>query len=235
MTGIRPGTSGSFTAVAQNGTGVTVAGTFGTLTIHNDGSYTYTLTSEDREGGTDVFTYQITDGDGDVDTATLTITVPADPNAPPVAEGDSVNVSEEGLPNGLPDATGTPDTTDSATANGSISISDPDGDPLTVTLGTPSGSFTSQGDPINWVVTNGGHTLVGYTGADPASNHVIEVTIANDGTYTVTLLDQFDHPDDTIEDGLSLTIPVSVSDGELTTPTTIVVIVEDDSPEPAQQ
>ena len=81
MTGIRPGTSGSFTSVAQNGTGVTVAGTFGTLTIHNDGSYTYTLTSEDREGGTDVFTYQITDGDGDVDTATLTITVPADPNA----------------------------------------------------------------------------------------------------------------------------------------------------------
>ena len=101
-----------------------------------------------------------------------------------------------------------------------------------MTLGTPSGSFTSQGDPINWVVTNCGHTLVCYTGADPASNHVIEVTIANDGTYTVTLLDQFDHPDDTIEDGLSLTIPVSVSDGELTTPTTIVVVVEDDSPEP---
>ena len=27
-------------------------------------------------GGTDVFTYQLTDGDGDTDTATLTITVP---------------------------------------------------------------------------------------------------------------------------------------------------------------
>ena len=50
--------------------------------------------------------------------------------------------------------------------------------------------------------------------ADPALNHVIEVTIANDGTYTVTLLDQFDHPNATIEDGLGITIPVSVSDGE---------------------
>ena len=100
VTGIRPGTSGSFTAVPQNGTSVIVNGAFGQLAIHNDGSYTYTLTSEGREGGTDVFTYQITDGDGDVDTATLTITIPADPNEPPLAEGDSINVSEEGLPNG---------------------------------------------------------------------------------------------------------------------------------------
>ena len=49
----------------------------GTLTILDDGSYTYTPPPEGglREDGVESFTYTIFDGDGDSDTATLTIAV----------------------------------------------------------------------------------------------------------------------------------------------------------------
>ena len=120
VVGIRAGTSGSFTAVT--GAGATVSGTFGDLTIHSDGSYTYTLHEGTEGGGKDVFTYQIIDGDGDPDTATLTITVP-DQNDPPIVSGSTINVSEEGLADGNPDGAGTPDTTDDARQSAAVSPS----------------------------------------------------------------------------------------------------------------
>ena len=178
------------------------------------------------EGGTEVFTYQITDGDGDPDTATLTITVPASPNEPPVVRGSSVNVSEEGLAGGHPDTAGTPDTTNSATASGSVFVSDPDGDALTVTLGIPSGTFTSGGTTFVWTLSNGGHTLTGTAGGDT----VITITIDNAGGYNVTLSGPVDHPANAGEQGLGITVPVNVSDGEASTPTSISVTIEDDSP-----
>lgn len=77
----------SVTAVsfgATNGTvGSALAGTYGSLTLNADGSYSYKLNNEDpRIQGldsddtlTEVFTYTITDGDGDPSTTTLTITI----------------------------------------------------------------------------------------------------------------------------------------------------------------
>ena len=99
MTGIRAGTTGNFTAVPQNGTSVVVNGAFGQLEIDNDGSYTYTRHEDARDGGTDVFTYQITDGDGDTDTATLTITVPDINSVPTPFSLEPFGVDEDGLPN----------------------------------------------------------------------------------------------------------------------------------------
>ena len=182
----------SLTAISSNNSGqsdttfdgsgnLEVHGDFGTLTIKADGSYVYTLDQGTHGGADEVFTYTITDGDGDTSTATLTIPVPAVDN-PPIAASDAVNVSEEGLPGGIPDNTGSPDTTDSATASGAIIASDPEGDPLTFTLGTPSGSYTSGGQAVNWAVSPDGHTLVGYTGNDFSLNHVVEVVIHSDGT-----------------------------------------------------
>ena len=77
----------SLSAVSSNGTGhadssfdasgdLVVDGTFGTLVIKADGSYTYTLHSNAPGGSVDVFTYTLTDGDGDTSQATLTITNP---------------------------------------------------------------------------------------------------------------------------------------------------------------
>ena len=198
-----------------------------------DGSYVYTRDPQGNEGGEDVFTYTYVDGDGDTVSATLTIEVPQR-NQGPTAAGDTINVSEEGLvpPNTTQDNAGVPDTTDDATVSGNIGASDPDGDPLTITLGVPSGSYTSNGATVNWQVSPDGQTLIGYTGGDPSnvSSHVIQVTIDDSGAYDVALLNQFDHADDTIEDSLDITIPVNVSDGEVDFPTTIVVTVEDDSP-----
>jgi Ca2+-binding RTX toxin-like protein len=52
-----------------------IDGDFGTLTIHQDGSYTYQTSS--LEQGEDVFTYTIEDGNGGSDTADLVIYVNA--------------------------------------------------------------------------------------------------------------------------------------------------------------
>jgi len=218
------GTDTSFT----NGL-LEVQGAHGTLTIDANGNYTYTRAEGDVQAGTDTFTYTLTDGDGDPSTATLTIDLP-NINRAPDARGDSINVSEEGLTGGQPDGNGTPDTTNLAIRSGSITISDPDGDALTVTMSAPSGSYTSGGAAVNWYVSPDGQTLIGYTGGDHTTNHVVEVTIDNTGAYTVTLVQPFDDPDATIEDSINFTIPVNVSDGQLSTPTTIVVTVEDDSP-----
>ncbi len=57
-----------------------IGGSFGTLTINKDGTYSYDLDEAKiptiPAGGKDVFTYKLIDNDGDSDTATLTINLP---------------------------------------------------------------------------------------------------------------------------------------------------------------
>ena len=71
------------TVSAVNGSadsvGRAIRGTFGTLTLAADGSYSYALNNTNAliegETGTDVFTYTAEDSDGDTDAAELTFTV----------------------------------------------------------------------------------------------------------------------------------------------------------------
>ncbi|MFK3797055.1 BapA/Bap/LapF family large adhesin [Pseudomonas sp. NPDC088444] len=66
--------AGSYVTPGYNGT--TITGTYGSLLVHADGSYTYTLNSGLTSavvGHADVFTYQLTHPNGTTDTATLTI------------------------------------------------------------------------------------------------------------------------------------------------------------------
>lgn len=80
-----------------------MVGTYGSVTINADGSYTYTLNNgaanvqalADGETVYDTFTYRMEDADGDNDTATLTIKVMGTNDAP-VAVDDGV------LPAGVP-------------------------------------------------------------------------------------------------------------------------------------
>ncbi|GAB7528309.1 hypothetical protein PS3A_07170 [Pseudomonas sp. 3A(2025)] len=56
--------------------GTTIAGTYGNLLVHADGSYTYTLNAGQSDaliGQTEQFTYRLTHPNGSSDTATLTI------------------------------------------------------------------------------------------------------------------------------------------------------------------
>jgi large repetitive protein len=92
--------------------GGTFVGTYGTLVLAADGTYTYTLNTHDPDfialhgggNGTDVFTYTLKDADGDTSQANLTVQVHN--NDDPVlitglnVEGGEVTVYEKNLPDG---------------------------------------------------------------------------------------------------------------------------------------
>ena len=104
--------TGTTTPLATVGgvTSATSAGSYGTLVMMADGSYTYTVDVNDadlialpaNQSVTDRFTYGVTDGRGGNSTSTLTVSVAGGNNAP-VAEPD-FNLAEEGAPG--PQATG---------------------------------------------------------------------------------------------------------------------------------
>jgi VCBS repeat-containing protein len=69
---------GTFVTPGYNGT--TLVGTYGSLLVHADGSYVYTLNPGQSSaviGHQDVFTYQLTHPNGTTDTATLTVDLDA--------------------------------------------------------------------------------------------------------------------------------------------------------------
>ena len=74
VVGVRA-SGGDTTTAVTSGTGASIAGTYGSLTLNADGSYTYTATASISSTVTDVFVYTIEDADGDRSTTTLTITV----------------------------------------------------------------------------------------------------------------------------------------------------------------
>ncbi len=133
-----------------------LAGTYGTLTLAADGSYTYTADQAAANAlavgqtATDSFTYKISDGLGGVDTATLTITVTGVNDAPD-AVNDTGSVMEDG--------------TRVVTAANGVLANDTDPDTLdTKTVSQVGGS-----------AANVGHALVGTYGT---------LTLAADGSYT---------------------------------------------------
>ncbi|MBO2554241.1 type I secretion C-terminal target domain-containing protein, partial [Shewanella algae] len=212
--------------VYSAGEDVTVEG--GTLVINLDGSYTFTPEAN-WNGTVPVITYVTNNGD----TATLTIKVNSVNDAPTIVTTTNAVVSEEGLTNGLPDSNGSSDTTDSATANGTIQLQDVDDDALTVSLTPPSG-ITSGGQAVTWQWDVATHTLTGSVGNLAVMTVVLTPPAGNgsgDWDYQVNLLGPIDHPDTSIEDVKDLTFGVSVNDGNGGTVSgSFVVSVEDDAP-----
>ena len=175
-------------------------------------------------------------------TQNLNVTVKAVTTAvaPTISGPEDSHVSEEGLlvangapydgnPDSDPDATN--DTTDATTHSGQFTVFDLNGDSLSVSLSAPSGSYSSNGDSIDWSVSADGHTLTGTT--HNGGLEILTVTIDDDGNYTTTLKGPIDHPDTSTEDTVTIPITVTVSDGDSDTPdvsSTLNVVVEDDSP-----
>lgn len=154
-----------------------VAGTYGSVTIGADGSWTYTLDNNklatealtQGQQATDVFTYTMHDATGATASATLTIDVTGANDAPhAVADVNTGVVTEQGVYPGNSPFAGLD------TASGNVLSNDTDvdaGDSKTVqgvASGTPSGAVTGQ------VATS----VAGTYGS---------VTIADDGTWTYTL------------------------------------------------
>lgn len=198
------------------GGNVTVMGTFGSLMIESDGSYTYTLDNGDDDTqalaqnttADDVFTYRVSDGNGSQDTATLTITV-SGANDAPVAVNDNYNesindnpLSESGFDIGVGAASGVlandmdPDTDDERTVN-SVSFNGVAG-----TVGQPItglyGDFTLLADGSYSYVSNGGGESLNagemasevftYTAIDESD------AVSNEATLTFEIEGQNDAP-----------------------------------------
>jgi T1SS-143 domain-containing protein len=196
-----------------------VAGQYGTLTINEDGSYTYVRLDGAAISATDVFTYQLTDGDNDFSTATLTISI--DDHGASFShigiEGGDVIVNEAALAGtrGAGESDGTSPDAAGLTQPGTFAISAPDG----------VGNLMIDGHAI---VTNGVFTATSFT---TALGNTFTVT-AFDGTnvsYSYTLLDNEHHPavqgaNDLLE---NLSVNVTDTDGDTASSTLTVRIVDD--------
>ena len=90
---------GDTTTAVQTGVNTLIAGSFGTLTLQANGSYSYDGAANvvPPAGATDIFVYTIKDGDGDLSTSTLTITLSDSGLA---ATNDDITVNEAALSTG---------------------------------------------------------------------------------------------------------------------------------------
>ncbi|WP_185696456.1 Ig-like domain-containing protein [Halomonas sp. YLB-10] len=160
-------------------TGVPLEGSYGSLILNADGSYSYTLDNTNGEvdelqvGGilTEKFRYQIRDADGDLATATLTITIRG-ANDAPEASAEKVTASED-----------TP-------VDGKIIATDVDDDELTFSLDAqPEGGTVTLDEEGNFTFTPdanfNGDTSFTVTATDPSGATVtvevdVSVTPVND-------------------------------------------------------
>ena len=193
--------------------GRTIQGQYGTLTINQDGSYSYQANAGAPEGSVEEFLYTLKDADGDSDGGKLSITIDKDDQ--PHVSNDSKTVDETG---GFD------------TVSGQISVNyGGDGPGTTMANGSFSSSdstLTSCGETIN--VTNNGTTYTGTAGG----RTIFTMTINSDGSYTFRQLDQIDHPDpNNSNDNVALRFGVKAtdSDGDVGNGT-ITINVRDDGP-----
>ncbi|NIF29279.1 retention module-containing protein [Pantoea sp. Tr-811] len=168
----------------------TFTGTYGTLVLATDGSYTYTLNSDGAAfknlggggSGEEHFTYTIKDADGDTSSATLTLNI-SNLDDPVTLDGlgkqgGELTVYEKHLADGsAPDAT-------ALTQQGTFKVTAADG-LQTLTVGGISvvSGGVSAGLPQS-TVTPQGNTLT-ILGFDPATGTV---------TYSYTLTGSESHP-----------------------------------------
>ncbi|WP_080765035.1 Calx-beta domain-containing protein [Vibrio owensii] len=181
------------------------------------------LTSPSGDGDID-FSYTITDNDGDSKAGNFAV----NPYAPPIVEGVTLNVSEEGLGNAIADdfaLNGFMDTTDSALDMDQLTL----GQTVdSVALNVPTSNLTSNGEAITWALSNNDQLLVGSADGE----EVIKISVNDTGAISTELLGPIDHPDTSGEDSLNIEVPVVVSNAlGLTNSAVANVVIEDDSPD----
>ncbi|MFD0912287.1 retention module-containing protein, partial [Methylophilus luteus] len=142
-----------------------------------------------------------------------------------LVNGSKDHVSEEGLPGGIKDNTGSTDTTDSAEATGAFTLNG-SSDGAVWTLTVPTEALTSGGVAVIWTLTDGGKTLTGFAG----NEKVLTVTINDSGEYKIVLNGQVDHPTANVEDTVLANVGVKVVVNGVTQTTKIPVTIEDDAP-----
>lgn len=203
----------------------------GTLVIDAGGNLVYSADSG-ASAGTEVFTYQITDGDGDVSTGTVTLTLGGND---PVGGQASGSVDEDGLPHGL--AEGPNDLAGEATtASGTLGYQvDSFGGFAWDASGL--GSLSSGGSDLNYQLSADGKTLSAF---DAGGNPVFTLSLTNSdtGQYSFKLFKPLDHPAPDVdgtadENDLNLAFSYTLWDSAApSAPATgsLTITVDDDSP-----
>ena len=132
------GDSVTVTALTGGTLGTPKAGTYGSLTLNANDTYSYTASNTTAINGAatgshplDTFTYQVSDGNGGVTTETLSFAI----NRPPVVSAASSVTYHFSNP--------------ATTLSSALTDSDPDGDQITgATVQITGGTFTSDGDQL---------------------------------------------------------------------------------------
>ncbi|BAO84482.1 hypothetical protein SMCB_2254 [Serpentinimonas maccroryi] len=173
--------------------------------------------------------------DPGADRATATI---LDNDTAPTIDDLAVSVSEEGLANGLVDTSGTPvDTTNSRSASGTLAVTGNGVAPLTIALPLTGLPATIGGTALTWSHGANQAVLIGSAG----TTQVIQITLNGGSTavttgatsvnYVVELLAPIQHPTNNVEDLLSFSVGLSISDGVNPVDAgSLQITIEDDMP-----
>jgi VCBS repeat-containing protein len=169
----------------------TYVGTYGTLTLGANGSYTYVPNAAADglavgESAQDVFSYTASDG-SQSDSATLTVTVNGVNDAPTITGGDFTGSAEE-IPDGYPG-----ENVAIHTDSGNITFSDVDVTDTHSASFTPQGAFylgtfsldavDQMGDSVGWDFTVSDAALEGLSeGEVRIQNYTIQVSDGHGGT-----------------------------------------------------
>ncbi|RWE24207.1 MAG: type I secretion C-terminal target domain-containing protein, partial [Mesorhizobium sp.] len=189
--------AGSNTAVPVSGGlgGAGIAGTYGTLILNANGTYSYdgNPNAVPVGGATDTFVYTIMDGDGDLSTTTLTINLSDSGLA---ASNEDATVNEAALAIGSNPAS----TAETVTGTVADNVSGGAG-PYTFTLiGSPSGSHGT--------LTLNANGTYSYTLTSP-----VDGADANNGTNTVNNVETFTYQaTDANGNTVTNTITIDVTD-----------------------
>ncbi|MCP3880556.1 MAG: hypothetical protein GY701_19525, partial [Sulfitobacter sp.] len=177
---------------------------------------------------TDVFTYTITDDDGSQAHTTLTLTINGADDAAPSAG----TVYEHDLADGsAPDSAALTIVKDIKITETVDDITDTKFTAATITA-LDALSLTSDGNTINYVLSNSNHTIT----ANDGGKDIFTITIVNpiDATgttqqYTFLLIGQIDHTG-VNNAAVELSFPITISDVDSSITDTISVTVNDDIP-----
>ncbi|MBT0075364.1 retention module-containing protein [Vibrio alginolyticus] len=196
------------------------------LVVKPDGSYTFTLQGPlDHAVNSDSlqidFPIIATDFDGDTSTETLPVTIVDD--KPTITDVDAIRVDEDDL------ATIGSDGSDPISIDGNFTTTQGSDGVVSYQLdaaATPVDGLTSQGVAVTLTETANGDGSYTYE-ATAGTEAVFTLTVNTDGSYNFTLQGPIDHATDSDELTLNFPIIATDFDGDTTTETIPVTIVDD--------
>ncbi|WP_139142085.1 VCBS domain-containing protein, partial [Alteromonas lipolytica] len=213
-------TAGSFDDVSQanlpnetpvDSNGVTISGSYGTLTINANGTYTYAVDSNNStviamtaaQNVTDTFTYRMEDADGVISDALISVTVYGSNDAPVNQFNGSSSFAS-----GVETAKNTPYSF-SVLNNSLIAVTDVDGDLSRVILAVDNGILNITGGSAS--ITDNGTGRVIIQGSQAAINNALaslQYTPDTDfvGSDFLTIFSQ-DGENLYDSDGIAITVP----------------------------